>query len=154
MTHLLDVNFLVALFDPRHVNHDAAHHWFGTKYCSDWSTCSITEAGCIRVLSNPAYPTVSATPNEVLNRLTRFCASEGHCFWPDDVSLRTSLDREVRSRLLGHRQLTDFHLAALATHRDGRLVTFDRRLQRSLAGSRLSSSVVLVEQRLIRSSSG
>ena len=145
MTHLLDINFLVALFDPRHVNHDAAHHWFETRYSSDWSTCSITEAGCIRVLSNPGYPTVSATPNEVLQRFTQFCASGGHCFWPDDLSLRKSLGRELRSRLQGYRQLTDFHLAALASHRDGRLVTFDGRLRRSLAGTRLSSSVVLVE---------
>lgn len=145
MTHLLDVNFLVALFDPRHVNHDLAHHWFGTRYSSDWSTCSITEAGCVRVLSNPAYPNVSATPSDVLLRLTEFCASGGHSFWPDDLSPRISLGRQLRGRLLGHRQLTDFHLAALAGHRGGRLVTFDRRLQRSLAGSRLSSSVVLVE---------
>lgn len=145
MTHLLDVNFLVALFDPRHVNHDRAHHWFQTRYSSDWSTCSITEAGFIRVLSNPAYPTVSATPSDVLQRLTQFCASGGHCFWPDKLSLRTSLGGQLRRRLLGHGQVTDFHLAALAADRGGRLVTFDGRLRRSLAGSPLSSSVVLVE---------
>ena len=145
MSHLPDVNFLVALFDPRHVNHAAAHHWFGASCSSDWATCSITEAGCIRVLSNPAYPTVSATPDEVLRRLTRFCASGGHSFWPDDVSLRDFLDDAVKGRLRGHNQVTDFHLAALAYHRDGCLVTFDGRLQRSLTGTRLASAVMLVE---------
>ena len=30
MSYLLDVNVLVSLFDAQHVNHDAAHHWFGT----------------------------------------------------------------------------------------------------------------------------
>ena len=145
MSHLLDVNFLVALFDPRHVNHAAAHHWFGASCSSDWATCSITEAGCARVLSNPAYPTVSATPNEVLRRLALFCDSGGHSFWTDDISLRTSLSDEVKNRLQGHNQVTDFHLAALASHRGGCLVTFDGRLQRSLAGTHLASAVMLVD---------
>ena len=28
MKALLDVNILVALFDPMHVHHEAAHEWF------------------------------------------------------------------------------------------------------------------------------
>ena len=56
MSHLLDINFLVALFDPRHVNHGVAHDWFGTRIPSDSATCSATEAGSVRVLSNPACP--------------------------------------------------------------------------------------------------
>lgn len=145
MSHLLDINFLVALFDARHVNHDAAHHWFGTRFSSDWATCSITEAGCIRVLSNPAYPTVSATPVEVLRRLDQFCTSGGHCFWPDDLSLRTALEDELARRLIGYQQLTDFHLAALASRWEGRLVTFDGKLRRSLEGTRLEPAVIVVQ---------
>ena len=145
MSHLLDVNFLVALFDPRHVNHDPAHGWFSASCVSDWATCSITEAGCVRVLSNPAYPTVSTTPSEVLRRLARFCDAGGHSFWSDDVSPRTLLDEAVKDRLQGHNQLTDFHLVALASHHGGRLVTFDGRLRRSLTGTRLGPAVILVE---------
>jgi len=46
-------------------------------------------------------------------------------FWPCSVSL---LDEHIidRSRLAGPRQVTDAYLLALATHHDGRLVTFDR----------------------------
>ncbi len=144
MSHLLDVNYLVALFDARHVNHDAAHRCFAT-FGTDWATCSTTENGCIRVLSSPAYPTVSATPRGVLERLDRFCEAGGHSFWADDQSLRLSLDDDVKDRLQGHLQVTDFHLAALAAHRDGHLVTFDGRLLRSLTGTRLEAAVVLVE---------
>jgi predicted nucleic acid-binding protein len=36
------------------------------------------------------------------------------------------LRRSLRTRLGTHKQLTDAHLAALATARKGRLVTFDR----------------------------
>ena len=28
MTFLLDVNVLIALIDPAHIQHDAAHGWF------------------------------------------------------------------------------------------------------------------------------
>lgn len=145
MSHLLDVNFLVALFDSRHVNHDAAHRWFGAAGAADWATCPITETGCVRVLSNPAYRTVSASPHEVLRRLARFRDSGGHRFWPDDVSLVDSLDDQAARRLVGHHQLTDFHLAALADRRRGRLATFDGRLRRSLDGTRLAAAVLLVE---------
>ena len=145
MSHLLDVNFLVALFDARHANHDAAHRWFGATGTADWATCPITETGCVRVLSNPAYLTVSASPQEALRRLARFCDSGGHRFWPDDLSLRDSLDAVTARRLQGHHQLTDFHLAALAARRQGCLVTFDGRLRRSLDGTRLAPVVLLVE---------
>ena len=145
MSQLLDVNFLVALFDAQHANHDAAHRWFGATGAADWATCPITEAGCVRVLSNPAYPTVAASPQEALRRLARFCDAGGHCFWPDDLSLRSCLDDVTARRLQGHHQLTDFHLAALAAHRRGRLVTFDGRLRRSLQGTRLAPAVLLVE---------
>lgn len=134
MSHLLDINVLVALFDPRHVNHDVAHRWFGTRFSSDWATCSMTEAGCIRVLSNPAYPT--ARPVLRLRRTL---------LWLDDLSLRATLDDELRGRLLGHQQLTDLHLAALASRWDGRLVTFDRRLGRSVQRTRLETEVLLVQ---------
>ena len=145
MSYLLDVNFLLALFDPRHVNHDAAHRWFGHTAASGWATCSVTENGCVRILSNPAYRTVSATPTEAMARLQRFCDSGGHSFWPDDVALRLSLDPNVKDRLQGYRQITDFHLAALAAARGGRLATFDGRLVRSLAGTHLAQVVTVVQ---------
>ena len=52
---LLDVNVLVALFDPDHVHHDLAHDWFADHRSRGWATCPITENGVIRVLANPAY---------------------------------------------------------------------------------------------------
>ena len=33
---LLDVNVLVALFDPDHVHHEAAHLWFETRRDVAW----------------------------------------------------------------------------------------------------------------------
>ncbi len=143
LTRLLDVNVLLALFDPHHVGHEAAHGWFARVCRNDWATCSVTEAGFIRVLSNPAYRTATATPAEAAVRLARFCESGGHTFWPDDIPPRISLSASGR-RLQGHRQVTDFHLAALAARHEGQLATFDGRLARALAGTHLESSVTWV----------
>ena len=95
---LLDVNVLVALFDPAHVNHEDAHRWFGRNRRHGWATCPTTINGCIRVLSNPAYPTVEATPAEVAGRLRSLCSTTDHHFWEDSVSLWTSLVPPVVDR--------------------------------------------------------
>jgi hypothetical protein len=122
---LLDVNVLVALFDSAHDNHEAAHRWFGRNRKHGWATCPITINGCIRVLSNPAYPTVEATPAEVAGRLRSFCSTTDHHFWADSVSfLDESLFRT--SMIGGHQKITDAYLLGLAVRNHGRLATFDR----------------------------
>jgi toxin-antitoxin system PIN domain toxin len=122
---LLDVNVLVALFDPDHVHHEAAHDWFADNHAGGWATCPVTENGFIRVLANPAYGSAVARPVELVERLRTFCRSDGHEFWSDAVSLRDSALFEPKY-LGGHRQLTDIYLLGLATTRTGRLATFDR----------------------------
>ena len=124
-TALLDINLLVALFDPDHVHHDAAHDWFAEEGRAAWATCPVTEAGFIRVLSSPGYAGTVTRAVDVAARLRRFCASGGHEFWPDEVSLLDSPLFDA-SKLAGHRQLTDVYLLGLAHNRRGRLVTFDR----------------------------
>lgn len=124
MTYLLDINVLVALFDAAHAHHETAHRWFAAVGKASWATCPITQNGCIRVLSNPAYPTVSASPGEVAERLRAFCADPAHVFWQDDVSLTDSTSFDV-TRLSGHHQITDLYLAGLAARHGGKLATFD-----------------------------
>ena len=124
-TALLDINVLVALHDPAHPNHEDAHRWFGRNRKRGWATCPITVNGCVRVLSNPAYPTVSTTPAEAASRLGALCAGPGHEFWSDSVSL---LDEPLfrPQAITGHRQITDIYLLGLAVRHGGRLATFDR----------------------------
>jgi toxin-antitoxin system PIN domain toxin len=122
---LLDVNVLVALFDPDHVHHDLAHDWFADNRTAGWATCPITECGFVRVLANPAYGASVTRPADLLAGLRRFCASAHHLFWPDTVSLRDDKLFDM-SRVGGHRQLTDIYLLGLAKTKRGRLATFDR----------------------------
>jgi toxin-antitoxin system PIN domain toxin len=124
VTYLLDINVLVALFDPAHVHHEAAHRWFAAVGSNSWATCPITENGFIRVLSNPGYPTVSADIDEITDRLRALISQSGHEFWSDEISMCDS-SRFDASHLSGHKQITDLHLAGLAAHRRGKLATFD-----------------------------
>ncbi len=128
---LLDVNVLVALFDPDHVHHEAAHEWFSANRRFGWATCPITENGLIRILSNSAYSGVHETTVAVGKRLYAFCSSGDHSFWPDQLSICD----EQRFKLSGvsHGQITDVYLLGLATEMSGRLATFDRGIPRLAA---------------------
>jgi uncharacterized protein len=141
---LLDVNFLVAMFDPAHRNHEDAHHWFGRNRRHGWATCPITINGCIRVLSNPAYPTVDVTPAEVGRLIKTACSTAGdHHFWEDSVSLLDdSLFRLPEIR--GHQKITNAYLLGLAVKNHGRLATFDQSIpSKAVCGARPADLVVV-----------
>lgn len=126
---LLDVNILIALFDPAHVNHEDAHRWLDVHGKKGWAVSPTTIGGCVRILSNPAYPSFRVRPDEVMERLREFCSSPNQHFWNDTVHL---LDAAViRPELIGgYKNITDVCLLALACRNNGRLVTFDRSISR------------------------
>ena len=122
---LLDVNVLVALFDPDHVHHDLAHDWFADHVQDGWATCPVTENGFVRVVSHPRFLATPLRSAVALDQLRKFCASGHHHFWADSVSLRDAALFDL-SAAGGHRQITDVYLLGLATSMKGRLATFDR----------------------------
>ncbi len=66
-----------------------------------------------------------------------------HAFWPDDVNLLESglIDW---SGVLGHRQVTDAYLLALAVRNGGRLVTFDKRIAVETVTGAASDNLVVI----------
>jgi len=124
-TYLLDVNLLLALSDPMHVHHDAAHRWFGETGRQAWATSPLTENGFVRIASHPNYPNRPGDVPVMLAILRQFCESDGHQFWSDDISLRDVLEPNV---IVTHAQITDVYLLALAAHKGGKLATLDQRL--------------------------
>lgn len=127
---LLDVNVLIAAAWPNHVHHGAARRWFEGASAAGWTTTAVTELGFVRISSNKNVIPGAATPGHALGVLRALCSLPGHEFWPDDVRL---IDPPFPTDRLGtHKQLTDVHLAALATARGGRLVTFDRGIGHAL----------------------
>jgi hypothetical protein len=120
---LLDVNVLIALLDADHSLHERAREWFSENAPGGWTSCPITQNGCVRIMSHPSYP--NALPVRlVLERLREATRNPYHDFWPDDVSL---LDPRIAdaTRIHGPRQVTDLYLLALAVSRGGRFATFD-----------------------------
>jgi len=124
---LLDVNALIALLWEEHPFHKRCIQWFTGESSAGWATCPITEARCVRLLSNPAF---TASPPSVLSAIrvlhTATESGSNHHFWKDDVPLSALSARW--SRGLSHKHITDAYLLALAIHNKGCLVTFDAKM--------------------------
>jgi uncharacterized protein len=122
--HLLDANLLIALAWPQHVHHGKAHEWFAKVGRSAWATCPLTELAFIRISSNPRIIPESVTPREASTMLAKIVELPGHHFWSDDVK-PTKASTFDSLALVGHRQVTDAYLLALAQHHQGKLATLD-----------------------------
>ncbi|MFT4052024.1 MAG: hypothetical protein QM677_07225 [Microbacterium sp.] len=127
--YLLDVNVLLALYDPRHVHHHRARNWFSAVEV--WATTPMTETAFVRLLSNPAVSGEETPPVEAIAALNTIRHAPGHRFVLDDSSLaHPHLDL---GSLVGFRQVTDFHLLNLAVRAGLHLATFDARLRLALS---------------------
>lgn len=123
MRALLDVNVLIALLDKDHVHHARALDWVRANGDEGWASCPITQNGCVRVMSQPAYPNPLPVP-AVIERLAEAVCHPSHQFWTDNVSLLDPRTADPQ-RILGPKKVTDLYLLALAVKRRGRLATFD-----------------------------
>jgi toxin-antitoxin system PIN domain toxin len=120
VTVLLDGNVLVALSVTDHLHHEHASRWFaGLTDQETFATTPITQGTLIRFLVRNG---VSAS--KALAVLDNKTAHERHEFWPDDRGYDAAALRGV----IGHRQVTDGYLAALARARGGALATLDNGL--------------------------
>lgn len=126
---LIDVNVLIALLWRPHAFHQPAMRWFSQQGKHGWATCSHTQAGFVRVLSNPAVNTSAPTPAKALALLKSSTEMNPyHRFWIDSLPL-TAISVNLQNKIRGHNQITDAYLLALAIHHKARLVTFDTGIQ-------------------------
>jgi len=144
-TALLDLNILTALLWPAHEHHEAAHRWFSARGNAHWATCSLTQLGFVRVVSNPAFSRDALAPADAVALLRDNMNHPGHEFWTENLQLVAAV-QAVEGSLRGYRQLTDAYLLALASRRKGILASFDRNLA-SLAGEAFGSVVHIVPTR-------
>lgn len=114
---LLDTNVLISLLSIGHAHHDAAWAWF--DHVDGHATCTIVELGFLRYAVRGGLDA-----GDAVTALAHHRARPGHVFWPDE----SGPDAESMRGVIGHRQVTDFHLASLARRRAARLATFDRGL--------------------------
>jgi predicted nucleic acid-binding protein len=88
---------------------------------------SVDGLGFIRLSLNPAIVDVRKSPGEVLDVLSRLTADEHHTPTLTFCRRIAEVDATIRG-LLGHQQVTDAYLVAVAEANDATLLTLDRRL--------------------------
>lgn len=116
--NLLDANLLIALVIDDHVHHGLAERW-SIDTAGPFATCPITQGSLVRFLVREG-----ASGEEARRFLADLVVHEAHRFWPDDLGY----DRVDLRAVVGHRQVTDAYLAALARAHGGHLATLDRGL--------------------------
>ena len=123
---LLDVNALMALGWPNHQHHRAVVARLEGSPAPEWATCALTQLGFVRLSSNPAIVGVRRTPAQVLEGLAALVNDHRHRY----VTPLPGLTRVAShfDHLLGHQQVTDAYLLAVAAANDAVLLTLDRRL--------------------------
>ena len=121
MTWLLDASVAIALLDRDHTAHDACRQWFVDPQVDRFATSPITQNALLRFAIRRQPELGIAHAQAALSRL---CADPRHHFWLDDLEPRTL----AWDGVVGHRQVTDAYLAALARTNGGRLITLDRGL--------------------------
>jgi toxin-antitoxin system PIN domain toxin len=117
VSHLLDVNFLVACGWQSHADHVRASRWLATVRA--FATCPATEMGFLRVSLSPAF---AASFADALAPLQAIAVIRGHRFVRDGTRAR-SLPAITSSK-----DVTDAHLVNLARAHRLKLATFDTTL--------------------------
>jgi len=124
---LLDVNLLVALAWPHHVLFAPAQRWFGRVHAKGWATTPATEAGLARLSMNPIVAVQVPAWSVVVDLVRRLRDIDGHERWQDGADLAEDA-LVARARIVGHRQVSDVLLVAMAAQYGGRLATMDQGL--------------------------
>jgi len=139
---LLDLNVLISLTDSEHRHHQKARNWFASSPKQDWAICPFTEAGFLRVTTNPAFAPARTLEQAIaiLQALQRY---PGYRYCPVDKNW-VALTAPFASRIHGHQQVTDAYLLGIAIEEKRVLVTFDKKFQ-YLAGAKFSRNVRLLE---------
>ena len=123
MTYLLDVNALVALGFVHHEFHDRVARWLKAQRFPEIATCSITELGFVRVLSQaPLYGLAVGQARSLLLRLKKTDVLS-FTFIADSHDI-AHLPTWVKSA----KQTTDGHLPELANANGAMLATLDSKI--------------------------
>lgn len=122
-TYLLDANAVIAVVVAEHEHHDRVSRW--AVAIDTLALCPITEGALVRYLLRVGETAAGAA--QLLDALHK---SPRITFWPDSISYAEA----SLAHVVGHRQVTDAYLAALAASRGTQLATLDEGLAGSLPG--------------------
>jgi predicted nucleic acid-binding protein len=117
LSHLLDVNFLIACGWETHAEYVRASRWLSRA--ESFATCPVSEMGFLRVSLSPAW---GASFADAMAALRAIITMRGHRFLRD-LTRAQSLPAVSTSK-----DVTDAHLVYLARHYRLKLATFDTAL--------------------------
>ncbi len=130
--HLLDVNALIALGWDAHKHHDTMVDWFKREAKGGWATCALTQAGFVRVLSQPFVSKLAFSIPEWSQSLAQVLSHPAHRLLPLDFAF-ADVTACCTGGVVGHRQITDAYLLTAAMRAGMKVLTFDRGLGTLLA---------------------
>ncbi len=119
MSHLLDVNFLLACGWNSHARHATARAWLEAQ--SVFTLCPLSELGFIRVSLTPGYRASFADAQAALANIT---SRKQACFVSADLSVAKL------PALTSHADVTDAYFVELARAHGLKLATLDEDLCR------------------------
>jgi toxin-antitoxin system PIN domain toxin len=135
---LLDINVLLALVWPDHSHQSIALSWFKRHAKMGWASCALTQAGLVRLLSQPQMAAMTGNAplsmsmiRALMNKLT---SDSAHQFLSLDFGIE-QVYKTCTGGIQGHRQITDAYLLTLAAKHQTKLVTFDTGIASLLATS-------------------
>lgn len=122
MTHLLDVNVLLAAIWDTHSLHERAFAGIEGKAIA---VCPLVELGFIRISTNPKA-TINAPMDKARELLQRFTKERKASRIPDDLPA-------LESKPTKSDEVTDCYLAELAARHGMKFATLDGRIKHSAA---------------------
>ena len=142
ISHLLDVNVLIAIQWEQDKAHKTVFDWFNRTGVHSFATCAVTQTSWLRLMMNPSLPGRKASVREAREALRNLTQLKGHTFWETAPTYEETVP-PFAGRILGHRQVTDAYLLGLAILNRGVFVTRDKAIPH-LAGAEYQKHVVLL----------
>jgi toxin-antitoxin system PIN domain toxin len=140
--YLLDTNVLIPLLWPNHLAQTKVLAWFEANAKDSFSTCSLTQAGFLRLTTSISVMGIRYELRESRQLLLEFTEQHGHSFLPTTISIFEAM-APFQRRMQGAKQITDAYLLGIAKHHGAKLVTFDRAIK-SLAGAEFADLVEVI----------
>ncbi len=130
MTDLLDINVRLALVDKRHVQHQAASHYWQEQAAQTLAFCRVTALGFLRLSTHARVLANPLSPQEAWIVYRQFLAIPILRFLAEPPGLDDHFQALTYTPAFPHHLWTDAYLAAFCLAGNYRLVSFDGDFQR------------------------
>jgi toxin-antitoxin system PIN domain toxin len=130
MTDLLDVNVWLALVDENHVHHEKAITYWREQSASEIAFCRVTALAFLRLSTHPKILSRPLSSEEAWDIYQRYRVEARVVFILDSPGVDQGFMEYTRQSGFMHQLWTDCYLAALASFRNCRVVSFDQDFHR------------------------